>query len=368
MSTIHKYVGLDVHKDTISIAVAEEGRTEPRFLKAIPSCTTKLLRILKQLGPLDKILCAYEAGPTGYWLQRFLTSKGIRCQVIAPSEVPTKPGRHVKTDRIDALAIAKFLRSGDLTQIVVPTEEIEAMRDLSRTRSDAKLVEKDAKKRLGAFLLRHKLLNPFKTNWTDMHLDWVRKQKFDHEAQNIVLREYLSSVEQASARVKRLAESMATLAEECSLWPYIKALRACRGIDMITAAGIMFELVDLKRFPSAPHLMSYLGLVPSEDSSGKRRRQGSITKAGNSQVRRLLVEAAHNNGHSPKVTQRLRKRQEGVSQEVVDIAWRAQERLYRKRLVLFNRGKPKTCIVIAMARELVGFVWDIGQQERLVTN
>ena len=368
MSTIHKYVGLDVHKDTISIAVAEEGRSEPRSLKKIPSCGTQLLRILKRLGPLSMIVCAYEAGPTGYWLQRFLTKKGVRCQVIAPSEVPIKPGRHVKTDRIDALALAKFLRSGDLTPITIPNEEIEAMRDLSRTRSDAKLVEKDAKKRLGAFLLRHKLINPFKTNWTGMHLDWVRKQKFGHEAQNIVLREYLSALEQTSARVKRLAESLATLSETCTLRPQIKALRACRGIDTITAASLMFELVDLKRFPSAPHLMSYIGLVPSEDSSGQKRRQGGITKAGNGEVRRLLVEAAHNNCRPPKVTFRLRKRQEGVSPEVIDIAWNAQERLYRKRLALFNRGKPKTCIVIAMARELAGFIWAIGQETRLVTN
>jgi len=368
MSKISKYVGLDVHKDSISIAVAEAGRSEPRFLKRIPNDTARLLRVLRTLGDLSTIHCAYEAGPTGYGLHRQLTSKGVKCDVIAPSEMPQKKGKRVKTDRLDSMAIAHHLRSGNLVPICVPDEEIEAMRDLTRAREDAKLVEKSAKHRLSKFLLRQGLRYDGKTNWTNMHLDWIRKQTFGHEGQDLVLREYLTALEHTRAQVARLTDAVERLARASRLAPLVIALRALRGIDMITAAGIAFELIDLKRFPSAPKLVGYLGLPPSEYSSGSSRAQGGITKSGNKRVRRLLIEAAHNNCHTPKVTRRLRKRQEGVSPEVIEIAWRAQERLYHRFRTLNARMKPRQCVVTAMARELAGFIWSIGQQEHLLAN
>ncbi len=366
MSKITKYVGLDVHKDSISIAVAEEGRSEPRFLKRIPGCNSRLLRVLKTLGPLEGLHCTYEAGPTGYGLYRLLTEKGVRCEVIAPSEIPRKKGKRVKTDRIDAISLAHHLRAGNLVPIRVPDEEVEAMRDLVRARDDTKTIEKSAKHRLSKFLLRHGRSYPGKTNWTNMHLDWIRKQNFEQEAQECVLREYLRAVEQAREQLERLGDVLARLVEGCKLAPLIKALQAMRGIQLLTASGIAFELIDLKRFPTAPKLMSYLGLVPSEDSSGGRRRQGSITKAGNKHIRRLLTEAAWNSRHKPKRTAHLRKRQEGVSPEVQDIAWKAQERLHHRYKSLSARGKTHQCVITALARELAGFIWAIGQQERLL--
>ena len=365
MSKITKYVGLDVHKDSISIAVAEEGRLEPRFLNRIPSCHTRLLRVLRTLGALESLHCVYEAGPTGYGLHRLLTEKGVRCEVVAPSEIPMKKGKRVKTDRIDAISLAHHLRAGNLVSIRVPDEEVEAMRDLVRARDDTKTVEKSAKHRLSKFLLRHGRSYPGKTNWTNMHLDWIRKQDFEHEAQERVLREYLCAVEQAREQLERLGDVLARLVEGCKLAPLIKALQAMRGIQLLTASSIAFELIDLKRFPTAPKLMSYLGLVPSEDSSGGRRRQGAITKAGNKHIRRLLTEAAWNSRHKPKRTIHLRKRQEGVSPEVQDIAWRAQERLHHRYRSLSARGKTHQCVITAMARELAGFIWAVGQQERL---
>jgi len=366
MSKITKYVGLDVHKDSISIAVAEEGRSEARFLKRIPNDGSRLLRVLRTLGALESLHCAYEAGPTGYGLYRLLSSKAVRCDVVAPSEIPTRKGRKVKTDRIDASGLAHFLRSGSLVPIRIPDKAVEAMRDLVRARADTKEVEKAAKHRLSKFLLRHDRIYPGKTNWTNMHLDWIRRQSFEHEAQECVLREYLHAVERAREQVERLADAIARLTEESELAPLVKALQAMRGIQLLTAASIAFELIDLKRFASAPKLMGYLGLVPSEDSTGGRRNQGAITKAGNKHVRRLLVEAAWNSRYKPKRTIYLRKRQEGVSQEVQDIAWKAQERLHHRYRSLSARGKRHQCVITAMARELAGFIWAVGQQERLL--
>jgi transposase len=366
MSKITKYVGLDVHKDSISIAIAEEGRSEPQFLKRIPGCNTRLLRILKTLGPLESLHCAYEAGPTGYGLHRLLTTKGVRCEVIAPSEIPLKKGKRVKTDRIDSISLAHHLRAGNLVPVRVPDEEVEAMRDLVRARDDFKIVEKSAKHRLSKFLLRHGRNYSGRTNWTKVHKDWIREQDFAHDAQQCVLREYLRAVEQAGDQLDRLGDVLARLVEGCKLAPLIKALQAMRGIQLLTASSIAFELIDLKRFPTAPKLMSYLGLVPSEDSSGGRRRQGSITKAGNKRIRSLLTEAAWNSRHKPKRTSYLLKRQEGVSPEVTDIAWKAQERLHHRYKALSARGKTHQCVITAMARELVGFIWAIGQQERLL--
>ncbi len=366
MSKITKYVGLDVHKDSISIAVAEEGRSEARFLKRIPNSGARLLRALRTLGDLGELHCAYEAGPTGYGLYRLLIASGVRCDVVAPSAIPVKPGKRVKTDRIDSIALAHHLRAGNLVEIRVPDEEVEAMRDLVRAREDVKHAEKAAKHRLSKFLLRQGRRYAGKTNWTNMHLDWVRNQKFEHDAQEHVLREYLVAVEHARDQIGRLGDVLARLVETSELAPLVKALQAMKGIQLLTAASIAFELIDLKRFPTAPKLMGYLGLVPSEHSSGDSRHQGGITKAGNKRIRRLLTEAAWNSRFKPKQSARLRKRQEGVSQEVIDIAWKAQERLHHRYRALTARGKKHQCVITAMARELAGFIWAVGQQEQLL--
>jgi transposase len=367
MSNVTKYVGLDVHKDSISIAVAEEGRSEARYLKRIRYDGSRLLRVLRTLGKPENLHCAYEAGPTGYGLYRLLSKKGVRCEVIAPSEVPrAKGGKRVKTDRIDAIALAHHLRSGNLTPVHVPTEEIEAMRDLVRAREDTKAVVTAAMQRLGKFLLRHDRQFSGRTNWTKAHFEWIRAQRFAHDAQEHVLREYLSHLESAREQEKRLTDAIARLVETSELAPLVKALQGLRGVALLTATSVAFELIDLKRFSTAPKLMGYLGLVPSEHSSGESRRQGSITKAGNRRVRRLLTEAGWNNRHRPKLSSVLRKRQEGLSPEVKAIAWKAQERLHHRYRTLAGRKKKHQCLITALARELAGFIWSIGQQERLL--
>src|SRR6266545_23486 len=284
-----RFVGLDVHAESIAIAVAEPGRGEPRVLSTIPNDTAMLLKRLRRLG---RVKCCYEAGPTGFGLYRDLTSAGITCSIVAPSLVPTKAGDRVKTDRRDAVKLARFLRSGDLTEIHVPDAATEAMRDLERARDDAKNAERAARHQLGKFLLRHGRRYEGRTTWTIKHRDWIRSQQFQHEAQQRVLEDYLKTVEDLGERVDRLTNSIVELVESWSLRPLVKALQAMRGINVISATVLAAEIGDFSRFEAAPNIMSYVGLVPSEYSSGEGRRQGRITRAGNGHVRRILVEAA----------------------------------------------------------------------------
>jgi transposase len=249
--------------------------------------------LLRQLRKLGRIQCCYEAGPTGFGLQRELARNGIDCIVVAPSLVPQQASNRVKTDRRDAIKLARFLRSGDLTKVHVPEPATEAMRDLERARGAAKRAERTARHQLGKFLLRHDRRYPGKTAWTRMHLDWgIRAQKFEHEAQNRVLVDHLKAVEEASARVESLTKSITELVEEWSLAPLVKALQALRGIRLVRAVVIAAELGDLKRFAKPTQLMGFLGVVPSEHSRGDVKRRGRITKAGNGHVRRILVEEA----------------------------------------------------------------------------
>lgn len=365
MTNIAHFVGLDVHADSISIAVAKAGRKPAESRGMIPNDGVKLLKRLDGIGPRGEILCCYEAGPTGYGLHRYLKSAGIRCDVIAPSLVPDRQGDRVKTDKRDAAKLAHYLRSGDLTTIWVPDEHTEALRDLVRTRDDAKIGEIKARQRLGKFLLRHGRRYPGKTAWTGMHLEWIRGQKFDHLSQDRVLREYLHWVEQGTDAVKRLTADIGELVESSSIEPLVKALQALKGVRLITAAGVSVELGDLQRFRKARDLMGYLGLGVREDTSGKRRRQFSITKTGNKHVRRLLVEAAWSYRHPPRIDVHLKKRSEDLPEEIRRIAWVAQHRLHRRYRRLLARGKPHQVVVIALARELAGFIWAIGQQVQL---
>jgi len=362
METV-RFVGLDVHADSIAIAVAEPGRGMPSELATIPNETVLLLKRLRKLG---RVKCCYEAGPTGFGLHRDLAAAGIDCIVVAPSLVPMKAGDRVKTDRRDAVKLARFLRSGDLTEVHVPDAATEAMRDLERARDAAKRAERTARHQLGKFLLRHGRRYPGKTAWTRTHLEWIRSQRFEHEAQQRVLEDYLKTVEDIGERVDRHTRSIAELVESWSLKPLVKALQALRGVNVITATVLAAELGDLARFETAPKLMGYLGLVPSEHSSGETRQQGRITRAGNAYARRILVEAAWAYRFRASKSAAIRARSKGVSDEVQRIAWRAQERLCARYARLTARGKNKNRTIVAIARELAGYVWAIGRQPKLL--
>jgi transposase len=364
MQTV-RFVGLDVHADSIAIAVAEPGRGDPATLATIPNDTVMLLRRLRALG---RVKCCYEAGPTGFGLHRDLVKAGIDSVVVAPSLVPTRAGDRVKTDRRDAVKLARFLRSGDLTEVVVPDQMTEAMRDLERAREDAKRAERAARHQLGKFLLRHGRRSPVKTAWSRKHLDWIRTQRFEKAAQQLVLDDYLKAVEDLAERIDRLTQSIVELVEQWDRRPFVKALQALRGVNVISAVVLAAELGDIARFATAPQMMGYLGLVPSEHSSGGTRQQGRITRTGNGHARRILVEAAWAYRFRASRTKPIRARDKGVSEEVRRIAWKAQVRLCGRYAKLTARGKNKNRTVIAIARELAGFVWAIARQPVLLAS
>jgi transposase len=366
MSTSVRYVGMDVHKESITLAVAEDGRDAAKEYCTVPNDLNQLLKALRQLGAICKLRCCYEAGPTGYELYRGLKQAHIDCIVVAPSLVPKQAGNRVKTDRRDAIKLAHFLRSGDLTAVYVPDEATEALRDLERARDDAKCAERIARHQLSKFLLRNGR-RWSESGWTQAHFTWIRRQKFAHEAQQRVLTDYLKTVEDATARVDALTEDLAELVETTALAPLVKALQAFRGIRLVTAATIAAELVDLKRFATPRQLMAFLGLVPSEHSSGESQRRGRITRTGNSHVRRVLVEAAWSYRFHPNMSREIRQRNEGVAPGVQRIAWRAQQRLSKRMTALQSKGKCQQKAVTAVARELVGFVWAVGQETELLS-
>lgn len=363
-----RYVGLDVHKDSIVMAVAEAGDGEVREVQEIRADWPLLQRRLARVaaGGFRLRLC-YEAGPTGYALHRRLTEAGYDCQVIAPSLIPVKAGQRIKTDRRDAIKLARCLRAGDLTAVWVPDEPTEALRDLERAREAAKRAERSAKHQLSKFLLRHGRKWEGGSNWTLKHLAWIRRQQFEIEALRRVLREGLQAVEEATERVARLTSDIEELVATSALAPLVTALASLRGIATLSATVIAAEIGDLRRFDSAKRFMAFVGLVPSEHSSGPRTRRGPITRTGNKHVRRLLIEAAWNAGRPAAISAALRKRRARVSGEVRQIAVKAQGRLARKfRHLAYDRHKPPCVVVTAVARELAGFVWAIGQQPRLL--
>lgn len=366
MSASVVYVGLDVHKDSIVMAVAREGREAAKNWKTIPNDGVRLRKALKMLVKSGEVLkVCYEAGPTGFGLCRRLREAGIDCIVVAPSLVPGKPGDRVKTDRRDARRLAHFLRSGDLTEVYVPDEAVEAIRDLERARDDAKCAERVARHQLSKFLLRHDR-HWEGTTWTQRHREWVRGQKFAYPAQQRVLEDYLKAVEDLAERVERLTGQVAELVQETALAPLVQALQAFRGISVVSAVTIAAEAGDLRRFATASQFMSYVGLVPSEDSTGKRRRQGAITRCGNAHLRRIIVEAAWHYRHLPLMSKELRRRNKGLAPGVRRIAWEAQKRLNPRLYHLIHQGKSVQKAITAVARELAGFIWAVGQEESLL--
>jgi transposase len=357
---------MDVHKDSIVMAVAREGREPAETWKTIPNDGVRLRKALKLLVREGEVLrVCYEAGPTGFGLCRSLRKAGIECQVVAPSLVPGKPGDRVKTDRRDARKLAHFLRSGDLTEVHVPEEAVEAIRDLERARDDAKCAERVARHQLSKFLLRQER-HWEGTTWTQKHQDWIRTQQFAYPAQQRVLEDYLKTVEDLAERVARLTAAMEELVEDTVLAPLVKALQAFRGVSVVSAVTIAAEVGDLQRFATAQQFMSYVGLVPSEDSTGSSRRQGRITRCGNGHLRRILVETAWHYRHVPVMSKALRRRSQGVAPGVRRIAWEAQKRLNKRMYHLIHAGKSSQKAVVAVARELAGFIWAVGQEKSLL--
>jgi transposase len=358
-----RFVGLDVHKETAVMAVADQGDSDARVVGTYCNDVNKILSQLKKLSPdLSQLRVCYEAGPTGFGLCRRLKSAGIDCRVIAPALVPKQVGLRIKTDRRDACRLAHFLRSNDLTTVWIPDEQTEALRDLERARDDAKNAERVARHQLSKFLLRNERIYRGGTEWTIKHLDWIRQQQFDDRCKQCVLDDGVKAVEDATARVKRLMKLIEEHVQGHALRPLIQALMAFRGIQLLSATVIAAEIGDLRRFKTARQLMAFLGLVPSEASSGQSVKRGCVTKTGNAHVRRILVEAVQHYRHRPVLSQALRKRQVGVSPEVLQISWTAQQRLCsRLTHLVLNRNKPRNKAIVALARELAGFIWSVGQ-------
>jgi transposase len=357
------FVGLDVHKGTISVALAEEGRRgEVREYGRIANTPADLKKLVDKLGRTGHTLrFCYEAGPCGYGIQRQLTAAGHVCVVVAPSLIPRKPGERIKTDRRDASNLARLHRAGELTSVWVPDPAHEAMRDLARARLAAVRALRQARQQLSGFLLRHgRHYN--RPAWTLMHRRWLAGLRFDQEIHHVVLEDLIATVEAATERRDRLTRQIEVVLPAWSLAPVVRALQALRGIALVNAATIIAELGDLTRFANPRHLMAYLGLVPSEQSSGQRRRQGGITKAGNGAARRLLMEAAWCYRFPARVSRELLLRQEGLASTIRDTAWKAQLRLCRRYRRLAQTGKPPTVVTTAIARELSGFVWAIARQ------
>jgi len=357
------YIGLDVHKDTITVAVALPGREAAGFRGEISNKPKSIAKLVERLtvefdGCL--LLFCYEAGPCGYNLYRQIISLGHDCQVIAPSKIPRKPGERIKTDRRDALKLAGYLRAGELSAVWVPDHEQEAMRDLTRARGDMKAQELKARQQLNAFALRHGHHWPSnKVRWTKAHYNWLESLCFDHAWQHIVLQEYVDAVRAATTRVNDLMTQLLQVLPNWSLASVVDSLVALRGIDKLAAITLLAELGDITRFDSPRQLMAYLGLVPSEHSTGRSRRQGGITLTGNGHARRMLVESAWSYRFQARQTMHLKRKAVNASPEAREIAWRAQKRLCGRYRTLIEAGKNQKLVCVAIARELVGFIWDI---------
>ena len=357
------YVGLDVHKDSIAVAYAPEDRgadVVPLGAIGTRQCDIdKLIRKLQSKGAT--LVFVYEAGPCGYWLYRYLTRKGLACHVVAPSLIPRKPGDRVKTDRRDAVMLARLMRSGDLSSIYVPGIEDEALRDLSRGREDAMRDLTATKYRLKAFLLRQDIRYEGRANWNAAHLRWLSEVVCPTPPQQIVFQEYVRAVTEQHERLQRLQRALHDQVRSWRLYPVVEAIQALRGVELTSAVILIAELGDLTRFDTPRKLMSYLGLTPSEYSSGERRRQGGITKAGNTHARRALVEGAWAYRYPAKVSRHLQLRLEKLPAEVQAISWKAQVRLCKRYRQLIARGKHANEVVVAIAREMAAFAWAIAR-------
>ena len=352
-------VGLDVHAASIRLAaVRADELLEERTLAYCHEA------VERQLARWPGVRCCYEAGPTGFGLYRYLAGRGIACDVVAPGLVPMSPGDRVKTDARDARKLARLHAGGLLEAIFVPSVELEAVRDLVRAREAARIDRMRDRHRLGKFLLRHQRRAPFQS-WGAGRRKWLGEQNFDQQAQQLAFDTYLQTLDLVDRRVEALDRELAQVAAAGAWAELVARLRCVRGIDTLTALGLVAEIGDFDRFASAEAFMSFVGLVPSERSSGERQRRGSITKAGNAHARRLLVESAWHSRRRPKVSYELARRQRDQDPAVLARAWACQQRLHRRWWRMASRGKPSQKIVVACARELAGFVWAIATEQPL---
>jgi transposase len=358
------FVGLDTSKLKISVAVADGARSgEVRFFGDIssePRVVASMVATLAKGGA--KLHFCYEAGPTGYDLHRQIIGLGHECVVVAPSLVPKRPGDRVKTNRRDAVSLARLHRAGELTAVWVPDEAHEAMRDLVRAREAASDALKRTRQQLQSFLLRHGRIYTGRKAWTRAHSRWLAQQTFAHPAHHIVLAEYRQAIEDAEVRLDRLTRQVTETAASWSMAPVVAAYQAMRGVAFMTAVTFVVEIGDVRRFDNPRHLMAYLGLVPSESSTGERVKRAGITKAGNSRARRVLVEGAWTYRFPARVSPTIQARLEGLPRMVREIAWKGQIRLCTRYRRLIAAGKLKTVVVTAIAREMAAFLWAIGQE------
>ena len=360
---VRRFVGLDVHAETIAAAMAEKEEAV-RDLGTIPNREESVRKFVKKLNEQGAWRACYEAGPTGYALYWQLTKLGIPCVVIAPTLVPTKAGDRVKTDRRDARRLASSFRAGELTAVWVPDAAHEALRDLVRAREAAKQDQLRARHRLGKYLLRHGKRPPTSMrSWKQNYLEWVKREvRFDHRPQQMTLEDYLNEVEHCAGRIERLEKGIDEAVAQApeSMRELIQALQALRGVAKVGAVTIVAELGTLTRFEHPRQLMGYSGAVSSEHSSGGKTRRGGITKTGNAHLRRVIVEAAWSQRYKPVLSLLMRNRQEGLSAEVQEIASKARQRLHSRYMHLLYKGKTKQEVVTAVAREMLGFIWAIG--------
>lgn len=359
---IKVYVGLDVHKDTIAVAQAEAGtRRAASTVGTIAHDLNKLRKLLARLGKPEELHVVYEAGPTGYGLQRALSEQGWLCEMIAPTSVPKAAGQRIKTDRRDAMKLAEYARAGKLQAVWIPQPRDESIRDLARAREDAVSSRAQARHQLKAFLLRRSVVYRVgKTSWTKAFYRWLGELSFGLAEAQIAFTEYNLAVQIADQRVERLTQALAQSIAGWRFEPVVQALRALRGIDTVGAIGLVAEIGDLSRFDHPRKLMGYLGLVPSEHSSGERTERGKITRTGNGHARRLLTEAAWNYRFMPRIGRQAQQRQEDLSSPIRAVAWKAQLRLCRRFATLNARGVQRNKICVAVARELSGFVWAVA--------
>ncbi len=357
------FIGLDVHKASISVAVAQGARGgEVRHLGSVPNRPDHIRKLVEKLAAAGaQLQFCYEAGPCGYGLHRQLVELGHDCIVVAPSLIPVKAGDRVKTDRRDAVMLAKLHRAGELTAVWVPDAAHEAMRDLVRARATAMRVAGKARQHLQGFLLRHSRIYPGKKGWTGVYRRWLALVRFTHPAQQIVLQDYIDAVTDAEARVERLTGQIADLLPHWNLTPVVEAVQAMRGVGFIVAVTVVAEVGDFRRFDTPRQLMAYLGLTPSEHSSGASVRRGGITKAGSGLARRALIEGAWSYRMQARISVKLLARLESLPKVVRDIAWKGQLRMCQRYRHLIAAGKAKVVVVTAIAREMLGFVWAIAR-------
>jgi transposase len=364
MKKATRFVGLDVHAETIAVAIADPGRGgEVRSLGTIPNRPEAVRKLVQRLGGAKAIQACYEAGPTGYTLYWQLTELDVECEVVAPTLVPEKAGDRVKTDRRDAIKLARCFRAGELTKVWVPDPAHEALRDLVRAREAAKKDQLRARHRLSKFLLRAGCRPPTEMKaWCSEHLAWLRGLTFEHAARQATMVDYLGEIDHVAERIRRLEQAIDDAIQTAPelLRAVIAGLQALRGIAKLTATTLAVEVGNFSRFEHPKQLMGYAGITPSEYSTGKSRRKGSITKTGNAHLRRVLVEAAWSYRHRPAKGHALRMRQRELPAHLNEIGWKAQHRLHRRYAALQAKGKPHTKVVTAIGRELLGFIWAIA--------